>query len=87
MFCLDLPLEIDILKMLENLSISEAIDKIKHSGLPFNSRQLIYSKLINEEWMFDYMELKEYIGIDDAFDLVYSYSKQNPYDDESFIGC
>ena len=87
MFYIDLPLEIGILKMLDDLSIVEVIEKIKLSGLPFNSRQLIYSRLINEEWMFDFHELNEYVGIDDAFDSVYGNFKQNPYDDESYIGC
>lgn len=87
MFYTDLPLETGILKMAEDLEIGEVIERVKLSGLPFNSRQLIYSRLINELWFLDFKELTSSVGIDDAFDSVYKNLKCDPYDDESFIGC
>lgn len=73
--------------MLENLSVTEAIERIRFSGLPFNSRQIIYSKLINEFWFFDKEDMDANIGIDDAFDSVYKNIKHNLFEDESYIGC
>lgn len=73
--------------MIDDLEIVEVINRIKHSGLSFNSRQLIYSRLINEVWSFNFHELKSNIGIDNAFDSVYSNFNDFKDDDERYIGC
>lgn len=72
--------------MIDELDIKEVINRIRYSSLSFNSRQLIYSRLINEVWSFNSHELKNHVGIDDAFDSVYLNSNDFN-DDEDSIGC
>ena len=73
--------------MLDGLEIDEIINRIKHSSLSYNSRQLIYSRLINEVWNYNFHELKRNVGIDDAFDSVYLSSSDFTDDSEDYVGC
>ena len=75
-----------IYQMIDDLEISEVINRVRYSGLSFSSRQLIYSRLINEIWSFNSHELKYNVGIDDAFDSVYLNSNDINYD-EDYSGC
>ena len=77
---------VGVLRMIDELEIGEVINRVRYSGLPFNSRQLIYSRLINEIWSFNSHELKYNVGIDDAFDSVYLNSNDINYD-EDYSGC
>lgn len=74
--------------MIDGLEIDEVINRIKHSSLSFSSRQLIYSRLINEVWHHNFYELKYNLGMDDAFDSVYNnFSDIENDNDETNIGC
>lgn len=73
--------------MIDGLEIDEVIKRIKHSSLSYNSRQLIYSRLINEIWNYNSHELKDHIGIDDAFDSVYLSSSDFTDENEDYVGC
>ena len=73
--------------MLDELEIDEVIRRIKFSSLSFSSRQLIYSRLINEVWSFNFHDLKSHVGIDDAFDIVYNKFQDIIQDDEDCSGC
>lgn len=80
-------ISIGVLRMIDGLEISEVINRIKHSSLSFNSRQLIYSRLINEVWHYNFHELKYNLGMDNAFDSVYiNFSDIENDDDETNIG-
>ena len=80
-------ISIGVLRMLDELEIGEVIRRIRFSSLSFSSRQLIYSRLINEAWSFNFNELKYHVGIDDAFDIVYSKFQDIVSDDEECSGC
>lgn len=80
-------LPIGVLRMIDGLEINEVIERIKHSSLTYSSRQIIYSRLINEVWGFDFHKLKYNIGIDDAFDSVYkNYYDLEENDEETNTG-
>ena len=73
--------------MLDELEIGEVIRRIRFSSLSFSSRQLIYSRLINEVWSFNFHDLKSHVGIDDAFDIVYNKFQDIIQEDEDCSGC
>ena len=72
--------------MIDGLNMNDVISRIKYSGLSFTSRQLVYSKLINEVWNYKSYNLKECVGIDNAFDSVYLNSNGSMFD-EDCVGC
>lgn len=69
------------------VNIKETIDCIKHSGLSFSSRQIVYSKFIKEVWSND-SNINQYIGIDSAFDvIVKSIIDTNTIFEDEYMGC
>lgn len=69
------------------VNIKETIDCIKHSGLSFNSRQIVYSKFIKEVWSNN-SNINQYTGIDSAFDgIVNNIVDTHTIFEDEYMGC
>lgn len=86
-FMYETNISIGVLRMVDKLEIDEVIRRIRFSSLSFSSRQIIYSRLINEVWGINFHDLKSHVGIDDAFDKVYIKFQNLNQDDEDYSGC